>query len=382
MSNLFNSEYEDVNEADIDHLTPSDPFPPPKENGLFVSEQTIEKEFIDFVSKDKVPHAVILSGIKGIGKATFAYRIARFLLTYGKSRDFTSSLFGDADAPVELPENMNMDRESPVFRRIISGGHADFLSLEPVDGKKGLDVQQIRKVAPFLRKTASEDGGWRIVLIDDADTMNRNAQNALLKILEEPPSRTLLLLVSHNSGSFLPTIHSRCRIISVLSPGFDTYKNLLHQKDPHLSKNDIDILYQYSSGSIGKTIQFLDFDGLDLLKDITGHLGSFPKADFEKIHLFCDSFGRANKEQQWQNFGDLMIWIFQNLALHKARGQTLPDSLQDIEPLNSLWSLEEQLEICQMLESKIKRAHFSNLDKRETALEIFMILQQQMNNHN
>lgn len=376
MSSLFEDEMieDDVDDINDDaSLNQNDPFPSPRENNFYASNQKTEDYFLDLISKNVVPHAFIFSGIKGVGKATFAYRLARYLLKYGKTQESGPSLFGD-DAPIELPSSMDMEPDDAVFRRVASGGHPDLISLSLLEGKKSLDVAQIRKVEPFLRKKASEDGGWRIVIVDDADTMNNSSQNALLKILEEPPSQALIILISHNSGSFLPTIHSRCRTISIKPPEFETFADLLRKQDSHISLSDLKTLYEYSSGSIGKSLQFLDFGGLELLQEIIDILQTFPQADFEKVHLFSERFSRNTKDEAWANFCDLFIWIFETLAISKAKGAELPDSLSALKLLNSLSPLEEQIEMCQMLQEKISRTNVSNLDKRQCCLEIFMIL--------
>ena len=380
MSGLFEEEFEEYDPYDTEQsgvMEDQNSFFPPKESSFYISNQNTEELFLDLTSKEKIPHAVIFSGIKGIGKATFAYRLARFLLKHGKSSP-GDSLFGDA-APAILPETMDMDREDSIFRRIISGGHADFLSLEPAEGKTGLDIAQIRKVAPFLRKTASEEGGWRIVLIDDANTMNRNAQNALLKILEEPPSQTILILISHNNAALLPTTLSRSRVFHFDAPDQQTFEQLLKRKDPNLKQGDIEFLREYSSSSIGDSFNFIDYGGLDLFTHIMSHLSSFPNADMEAIHLFSEQFSKSSKEEVWSNFSNLMVWVFQSLALSKARNIPIPPSLQTLEPLQTLWSLEEQVEICKMLESFLRRASYANLDKRQASLDIFNILYQSIN---
>ncbi len=380
MSSLFDPDEEPFDPYDQDDIATGDtiaPFLPAKESSVFFSDQNLDESFIASLSKDTLPHAIILSGPKGIGKATFAYRLARFLFKYGKQETDANSLFGDA-APIEYPKTMDMNADDPVFRRIVSGGYPDFMALEPLEDKKGLDVAQIRKVAPFLRRTASEDGGWRIVLVDDADTMNRSAQNALLKILEEPPARAMLILVTHNIGAFLPTIRSRCRLLDIDPPNFELFLSLLQRQNPDISSNEAFLLYEYSSGSIGKALQFIDFQGLETFNELITHLSSFPEPDFEKIHFFCEQFGKSGKEQIWRNFSDLIQWIFQTLALSKARNKDLITQLSPLSTMNNLWSLEEQLEICQMLESKLHRADFANLDKKQTALEIFMLLHQHL----
>src|SRR5205814_6509761 len=159
------------------------------------------------VEAGRLPHAILLSGPRGIGKATFAFRLARFLLA--GPEDLPAEMFGETEKG-----GLAIDSESGVFRRVASGGHADLLTVERAyDPRRRrmrgeIVVGDTREISAFLRLTPAE-GGWRVVIVDGADEMNRNAANALLKILEEPPQRALLLLVAHSPGRLLPTIRSR-----------------------------------------------------------------------------------------------------------------------------------------------------------------------------
>src|SRR5439155_4379731 len=161
--------------------------------------------------------ALLLSGPRGIGKATLAFRLARFVLANGGGESALGGLFGDSDA-----SGLAIAPDSGTFRRVASRGHADLLTVERAyDPRRRrlrgeIVVDDVREIANFLRLTSAE-GGWRVVIIDGADEMNRNSANALLKVLEEPPSRALLLLVAHSPGLLPPTILSRCSKMA-LSP--------------------------------------------------------------------------------------------------------------------------------------------------------------------
>ena len=121
-----------------------------------------------------------------------------------------------AGLPPEDNQTLAVPTDCGVFRRVASGGHADLLVVERAYDprrrrlRSEIVVEETREIAAFLRRTPAE-GGWRVVIVDGADEMNRSASNALLKVLEEPPRRALLLLVAHSPGRLLPTIRSRCR---------------------------------------------------------------------------------------------------------------------------------------------------------------------------
>jgi DNA polymerase-3 subunit delta' len=167
----------------------------PRENPVLFGHTEAEAAFAAAAASGRLHHAWLLTGAPGLGKATLAFRLARLLLT----RE------GDANDP-----------GNPVFRRIARGTHSDVLTIERATDlktkkiKREITVDQVRDVAGFMHLTPAE-GGRRVVIVDGLEDLNRNAANALLKILEEPPKAAVLLLTSDAPGRLLPTIRSRCR---------------------------------------------------------------------------------------------------------------------------------------------------------------------------
>jgi DNA polymerase-3 subunit delta' len=338
-----------------------------------------ESHLIDLFKSGRMPHGLIFSGPKGIGKATMAYRVARFFLKHGNFDPNQNSMFDDGPA---LPTTMEMGRDDRVFKLVASAGHPDLLTIERAyDAVKNktagsVAVADIRKVNPFLRMTAS-DGGWRVVIIDDADTMNRSAQNALLKILEEPPKNTLLILVAHRVGALIPTIRSRAQVLNLQAPPLETFASLLKQNDSHIDPAHITTLYHLSKGSFGDALQYLEDDGLETLSDVLELLKAAPHWNWPLIHKMGGDLGRAGKDDAYRNFTKLLIWVFTQMTTAKARGRELDvESLRvpAIETMMAQSSLEKLLETCDKLGDHFLRVERANLDKKKAVLRAFSII--------
>src|SRR5476649_154895 len=178
----------------------------PRETSVLFGHTEAEQALLASYKSGRIPHAWLIGGTPGIGKATLAYRLARFVLAHP-----------DPQSPaVQKAKSLAVDPENPVARRIAAQAQGDLLVLErTINEQTGklytvIRVDDVRRSVPFFGSTAGE-GGWRIAIVDAIDDLQREGANALLKVLEEPPARTLLLLISHAPGRELPTIRSRCR---------------------------------------------------------------------------------------------------------------------------------------------------------------------------
>lgn len=354
----------------------------PRYSDFCIGHQNVEQQILDLYESGQMPHALIFSGPRGIGKATFAYRVGRFLLKQGLKNSDQGGLFGEA-LPSEPLTTLDVANDDPVFSKIAAGGHPDFITIErAIDPKKGtrkaaLDVDTARKVTPFLRMTSSE-GGWRVVIIDDADTMNRNAQNALLKILEEPPKNTILILIAHRIGAMIPTIRSRCRTINFQSLNESHMDQLLDKvAGSALSGDEKAMIMAMAEGQIGKAIDLYENDGLETLQSLIKLCAAWPELPWVEIHHMADQIGRAGQENAYKAFEQSFLWMTSTMTFAKAKGQS---ALQ--KPLNqgvfasmmAHYSLEQWLNICENLKEHFERARYANLDKRQAVLAAFSYL--------
>jgi len=289
----------------------------PRANPELVGHETVERELRRLHELGRLPHAILLCGPRGIGKATLAFRFARFLLA--QSADFWTDVLGGPAG-----SGLAIDAESSVFRRIASGGHADLLTVERAYDprrrrlRSEILVEDTREIAGFFRLTAAEEG-WRIVIVDGAEEMNRNAANALLKILEEPPRRGLLLLVSHQPGLLLPTIRSRCRRFSLAALAPPVVIRLVEHYRPDVVEKDAKALAVLAEGSIGRALELADAGGLALYRFLVDMLSQMPQIDIAELYSFADKLARPDGEDGYRAVQELLSQFLARVVACAAR---------------------------------------------------------------
>ena len=222
----------------------------PRENPNLFGHAAAERDLLAAMLGGRMHHAWLITGPAGVGKATLAYRFARRLLAGPGA-------------------TMALDPADPVFRRVAIGSHADLLTIErEFDEKKQrmrgeIVVDDARALSAFLRLTPAE-GGWRVVVLDGAEHMNRNAANAVLKMLEEPPARAILLLTCAAPGRLLPTIRSRCRRLELQPLDQGAMMDALTAYLPDMAVDDRTRLAGIAAGSPGRALILAQDRGLAL----------------------------------------------------------------------------------------------------------------------
>lgn len=353
---------EEAEEIESDRL---EGFPHPRKTPDIVGHQEAMAEVAGAIASGRMHHAWLLCGPRGIGKATLAYRMARTLLKYGVG--------------VCVPTNLSIAGEDQVFHWVQALSHPDFLLLRRQVDDKGniqnvLSVAVARRATDFFAHSAGE-GGWRVCIVDSVDDMNLSAANALLKILEEPPAKSVFLLISHSPGRLLPTIRSRCRKL-ILSPLSESdLTSVVLQHFPEMNRDDLLLSAKLAQGSPGHALAMIRDGGLDQFRELIRLLMALPTLDMAALHTLGDRLSRANAETSYDAMTQMLSAWLARMIRAGAAG-VLPDDRVAgeaalIERLVAAAPLDQWTQVWENINSLLRRADSVNLNRKQVILSIF-----------
>jgi DNA polymerase-3 subunit delta' len=273
----------------------------PRQTGALFGHADAERALLEGYRGGRIAHSWLIGGPRGIGKATLAYRMARFVLANPDP----------ATPSVQQATSLDVPPDHPAARRVASESHSDLLVLERLINEKtgklfqDIAVDDVKRSVSFFGSTAGE-GGWRIAIVDSVEELNRFGDNALLKILEEPPARSLLLLVSHAPGRVLPTIRSRCRVLTLRPlPVGAVAQAVAAVTGRDAADTDLLAAVAASGGSVERALDLLDGPMLVLRQKVTAVLDQLPNPDPRAIHAVGDSIA-GNDARPLNTFVDLV----------------------------------------------------------------------------
>ncbi|QRM55501.1 DNA polymerase III subunit delta' [Sinorhizobium sp. BG8] len=292
-------------------------------------------------------HAILIEGPEGVGKATLAFRFANHVLTH-------------PDPQSAPPAIADPDPSSATSRQVASGASHNVLHLtRPIDDKTGrmksaITVDEVRRAGKFLSQT-SGTGNWRIVIVDPADDLNRNAANAILKILEEPPKRSLFLVLSHAPGKLLPTIRSRCLPLSLAPLSDDDLLAALATLGTTLPSAGEQVLAA-ANGSVSEALKLVNYGGFEILeafRAIVSGEGTLRK----DVHKLADVLSAKDSDTIFGFFcGQASDYI-----TRAARDAAFAGDLQRADALARLSS---------SITDRINVSQAYNLDRKQTIISL------------
>lgn len=274
-----------MSDDDLPEADRADGAPHPRHTEQVFGQDAAEATVLTALNGGRRHHAWLITGPRGVGKASFAWRLARYLRT---EEDSGPGLFGDPEPIASL----DVSPEHPVARRMAALADPGTLLIRRAwdsDRKKlkaQITVDDVRKLNSFFGLSAT-DGGSRVVIVDSADEMNSAAANALLKVLEEPPAKAVLLLVSHQPARLLPTIRSRCRTLRCAPLAPDDLGHALTQAGVDVPETGA--LSELAGGSPGDALRLINGGGADIYRDIVALFASMPQLDRSAARRFADA---------------------------------------------------------------------------------------------
>ncbi|MGH1464768.1 MAG: DNA polymerase III subunit delta' [Cognatishimia sp.] len=354
--------------------------PHPKETATLFGQEVAQQGFLEAFNADRLHHGWLLTGPRGVGKATFAWQVARFLLTTPKADQ--GGMF--ADAP-QIAHSLEVDPNHPVSRRILAGSEPGLFAVRrPYDEKSKklksqITVDEIRKLKAFFTLSAA-DGGRRVVIVDAADEMNVSAANALLKLLEEPPADTTLLLISHQPSRLLPTIRSRCRELRFSPLTSDTMRQALAQANVHAdATNEISEL---SGGSVGDAILLSQSGGLAVYADLVSLFANLPQLDRQRALKLAETAAQRGASDKFEQILNLIDLFLVRLARSGATGQppkieAAPNEADVFARLApSMQKARAWADISEQITSRSRHGKSVNLDPAALVLDTVWKIQQ------
>jgi DNA polymerase III subunit delta' len=353
--------------------------PPPWRSDRLLGHDPAEETMLAASRSGRLHHAWLITGPRGIGKATLAWRFARFLLCGGQQ----GGLFGDG------PDGLEVAADAPGRSLIDARSHPDLFhlrrTLNPETGRMRYEiaVDDVRGLGEFMHMTPAM-GAARVAIVDAADEMNRNSANAVLKILEEPPPNAVLLIVAHAPGRLLPTIRSRCRRLALRPLDDDKVIELLGDHAPDTKLEERQALAHLAEGSIGRALELSSAGSLDLYREMVEVLATLPDLDMVRLHGFAERFAKRGEEANadWRSLN----YLFDGWLKGLARQAALSAETAPVVPVESGLrtrlltgaSLGRWLEASDRVAELFNRADAVNLDRKQTVMGSFLALQSAM----
>ena len=329
----------------------------PRETSVLFGHEAGERDFLEAFRQGRMPQAWLIGGPEGIGKATFAWRAARFVLAHPDPRL----------PAVARATNLATSNAEPAVRRLIARAHPDVACLRREWDSKSkkhyteIRVDDVRKTLGMFHHAAGE-GGWRVAVIDSADDLNLAGANALLKMIEEPPPRSLFLILAHRPARVLPTIRSRCRRLTLQPLAPEAIAAAIRAQGEEWSEHgDDEILRaaERASGSVRDAMSLIGQGALSMVGRVEAELERLPEVDLKRVRALSDA---AHGREGLEAFETLMTCVFDWIDRTVRARAGEPDAAQRLAPLAHVW---------EKIAASARETRALNLDRRPLVLSIF-----------
>ncbi|MBN2628935.1 MAG: DNA polymerase III subunit delta' [Rhodobacteraceae bacterium] len=338
--------------------------PHPRQTLRLFGHEAAEDTFLQAYTSGRQHHGWLITGQKGVGKATLAWRIARFLLA-------TPPDDGGMFSPPP-PTSLDIAPDVPVARRMLQLAEPRLFLLRrgPNDKATALSadirVDEVRKMKSFFALSAA-DGGRRVAIIDAADDMNTGAANALLKLLEEPPAQVTFLVIAHQPHRLLPTIRSRCRELRLTTLPPDPLARALAQAGGGVEPDEVQALGELAGGSVGEAFRLSNLDGLQTYAALIRLFGTLPRLDRPGALSLAEMGAGKGAEDRFDLIVTLLDLFLARLARAGASRQLRPEAAKGEAALFTRLAPDEAAarawaDLAQTLSLRARRGKAVNLD--------------------
>jgi DNA polymerase-3 subunit delta' len=332
-------------EVDPDQLEGA---PHPRDRHVLFGQYEAEQEFLQAFAGGRLHHAWLIGGPQGIGKATLAYRIARFVLSH---------------AAGSQAQTLDVSPDAPASRQVAALSHPNLFVLrrQPATEKKvatsNIPVDQVRRALGLFATTAG-DSGYRICIVDSAEDLAAPSANALLKMVEEPPPRSLFLIISHAPQRVLPTIRSRCRRLMLKALGEGDLTSVIGSlEDETYDSSDVARAVALADGSARRAIELLDPAKAETIEAVNRLLEGLPRFDAKASLAVAERLSRKGSEQDFElALESVQRWASMILNRRATEGPAR------LAPL---------VEVCEKIARSAREVDIYNLDRRPLVLTMF-----------
>ncbi|SFK28495.1 DNA polymerase III subunit delta' [Methylocapsa palsarum] len=345
-----------------DELPESDRFdaaPHPRQTLQFFGHDDAERELFQLYASGRMPQAFLIGGPEGAGKATLAWRLARYLLAYPDPAQFDA----DARAGLFVPE------DHPAARQTASLSHPDLFLLRRAWNEKSkklfseIRVDDVRRASHMFHRAAGRDG-FRICIVDSAEDLNLSCANALLKLIEEPPPRSIFLIVAHRPGRVIATIRSRCRKIVLAPPGPDDLARIVRSLGPPWSladDGDLSRAITLGHGSLHTVLRRFSGQGLAFDTQVLRMLDLLPEIDWREVHALADRIALPGSDDDFESMlGSVFDWLQGRVRDSASSGEG--GQVRRLAPYAEVW---------ERVNEAVRETETFNLDKRPLVMSIF-----------
>jgi len=355
--------------------------PHPMQAKEIIGHTSQKISFLNFFASNKIPQCLLLTGDKGIGKASFAWLIAKFLLT---------TKYEPADLKIDLNKSnissLLEPQDSETLNRIIAGTEQRvYIVRRGFNEKrktffKNISIEDVRNLQSYCSLSIT-NGDKRVIIIDSADDLNKSSGNALLKLLEEPPKNTFFLLISHQPSLLLPTLKSRCQKLSFSNLNQTDLRTVLTKIGCVIVPSDEVSLSILSNGSAGAACTLINSNCINLYQDILNIASSLPNLRTDKTLQLSQNYFAKKKPNEFEIFLEMMQYFFSRLCKTGAMQKPLLPSVTDDEikimknlcpslRTANLWS-----EAANITLTKLNRGYHLNIDIESLILDAFIYLE-------